>query len=55
MEAYESGGMPAEVRMTAEKPDYQTAALLLQPIIARFYADPENEKAYQEWKAKKDR
>ena len=47
-----------EMRITARssgrKPDYKkTAAALLERCRA-FYQDPENERAYQEWKARKD-
>ena len=43
-----------EIRITArtsgKKPDYRkTAAALLERCRA-FYQDPENERAYQEWK-----
>ena len=48
----------AEMRITArasgKQPEYQkTAAALLERCRA-FYQDPENERAYQEWKAGKD-
>ena len=47
-----------EMRITARasgrKPEYKkTAAALLERCRA-FYQDPENEKEYQEWKAKRD-
>jgi len=47
-----------ELRITArssgKKPDYtKTAAALLERCRA-FYQDPENEREYQEWKAKRD-
>ena len=46
-----------EMRITARasgrKPDYKkTAAALLERCRA-FYQDPENEREYQEWKAKR--
>ena len=46
-----------EIRITArasgKKPDYRkTAAALLERCRA-FYQDPENERAYQEWKEKR--
>ena len=46
-----------EIRITArasgKKPDYRkTAAALLERCRA-FYQDPENEKAFQEWKEKR--
>ena len=48
-----------DVRITArasgKKPDYKkTAAALLERCRA-FYQDPENEREYQEWKARKER
>ena len=40
-------------RASGKKPDYKkTAAALLERCRA-FYQDPENEKAYQEWKARR--
>ena len=36
--------------MTKTKPDYREAAIMLLPMIHRFYENPENEKAFQEWK-----
>ena len=49
--------MTEELRITArssgKKPNYKkTAAALLERCRA-FYQDPENEKAYQEWKEKR--
>jgi hypothetical protein len=41
-------------RMAKTRPNYQkTAAALLERCRA-FYQDPKNEKAFQEWKARKD-
>lgn len=44
-----------EMRITArtsgKKPDYQKTAAALLERCREFYQDPENEKAYQEWKA----
>ena len=50
--------MTEELRITArssgKKPNYKkTAAALLERCRA-FYQDPENERAYQEWKANRD-
>ena len=47
-----------EMRITARtattKPNYRkTAAAMLERCRA-FYQDPENERAYQEWKANRD-
>lgn len=53
----EENGMAEELAITARtaktKPNYQkTAAALLERCRA-FYQDPENEKAFQEWKAER--
>ena len=49
----------SEMRITArkaeEKPNYQKTAAELLKRCREFYQDPENEKAFQEWKAGKDR
>ena len=54
----EDGGV-SETRITvsqaAEKPNYQKKAAELLKRCREFYQDPENEKAFQEWKAGKDR
>ena len=48
-----------EIRITArtsgKKPDYRKTAAALLERCREFYQDPENEKAFQEWKAGKDR
>ncbi|MBO7661955.1 MAG: hypothetical protein J6U01_01130 [Clostridia bacterium] len=48
-----------EIRITVsqaeEKPNYQKKAAELLKRCREFYQDPENEKAFQEWKAGKDR
>lgn len=47
-----------ELRITAkesgQKPKYGKAAAALLELCREFYQDPENERAYQEWKAGKD-
>lgn len=40
-------------REIGEKPKYSEMGALL-PVIERFYAEPENEKAFQEWKAERE-
>ena len=44
-----------ELRITArtvkEKPKYKKTAAALLARCREFYQDPENEKAFQEWKA----
>ena len=42
-------------RSSGEKPKYGKAAAVLLELCKAFYQDPENERAYQEWKAGKDR
>ena len=48
----------SEIRITAresgEKPNYKRTAAALLARCREFYQDPENERAYQEWKARKD-
>ena len=52
-------GSVSEMRITArkaeEKPNYQKTAAELLKRCREFYQDPENEKAFQEWKAGKDK
>jgi hypothetical protein len=52
-------GSVNEIRITVsqaeEKPNYQKTAAALLERCQEFYQDPENEKAFQEWKAGKDR
>ena len=42
------------VRSSGEKPKYDKAAAGLLELCREFYQDPENERAYQEWKANRD-
>lgn len=41
------------VRMAETKPNYRKSAAALLERCRTFYQDPENEKAYQEWKAQR--
>ena len=54
----ENGGV-SETRITvsqaAEKPNYQKTAAALLERCREFYQNPENERAFLEWKAGKDR
>ena len=54
----EAGGVN-EMRITVsqaeEKPNYQKTAAELLKRCREFYQDPENERAFQEWKAGKER
>lgn len=43
------------VRNSGQRPKYDRAAAGLLELCREFYQKPENEKAYQEWKAGKDR
>ena len=47
-----------ELRITArtvkDKPKYKKTAAALLARCREFYQDPENERAYQEWKARKE-
>ena len=44
----------AAVTTAKEKPKYRKTAAELLSRCREFYTDPENEKAFQEWKAGKD-
>ena len=44
----------AAVTTAKEKPKYRKTAAELLSRCRGFYTDPENEKAFQEWKAQKD-
>ena len=46
--------LPVTVVMCREKPDYNVMAGALARSIHRFYEDPENERAFQEWKKARD-
>ena len=50
--------MTEELRITArtvkDKPKYKKTAAALLARCREFYQDPENERAYQEWKARKE-
>ena len=47
-----------ELKITArtakDKPKYKKTAAALLARCREFYQDPENERAYQEWKARKE-
>ena len=52
-------GYVSEMRITVsqaeEKPNYQKTAAELLKRCREFYQDPENERAFLEWKAGKDK
>ena len=41
-------------RAVKDKPNYKKTAAALLARCREFYPDPENERAYQEWKARKE-
>ena len=41
-------------RPSGKKPNYKKTAAALLERCREFYQDPENEKAFQEWKARKE-
>ena len=41
-------------RASGKKPNYKKTAAALLERCRMFYQDPENERAYQEWKANRD-
>ena len=47
--------MRITARQAEEKPNYQKTAAELLKRCREFYQDPENEKAFLEWKAGKDK
>jgi len=47
--------MQITVKTAEEKPNYQKTAAELLKRCRAFYEDPENEKAFLEWKAGKDK
>lgn len=46
--------MAITARTAKEKPNYRKTAAALLEACRLFYQDQENERAYQEWKARKD-
>ena len=46
--------MMIAVKSCEEKPNYKKTAAELLQRCREFYQDPENEKAFQEWKARKE-
>lgn len=46
--------MRVEAYRTREKPDYMIMARYLLPKIREAYQNPEYEKAFQEWKRKRE-
>ena len=43
------------VSMCRTKPDYRVLAEVLLPEVLAFYDDPENERAFQEWKQEREK
>lgn len=46
--------MRVTVRESGKEPNFKKTAAELLQRCREFYQDPENEKAFQEWKAQKD-
>lgn len=40
--------------MIRRKPEYRSGAGILLEAVERFFEDPENEKAFQEWKEERE-
>ena len=47
--------LPVAAEICATKPDYGPLAWVLLESIEEFYKDPENERAFQEWMAGRNR
>ena len=47
-------GLRVTARSSGKSPNYKKTAAALLARCREFYQDPENERAYQEWKARKD-
>ena len=43
-----------EVTMVQQKPKYGNYAMMLLESCRKFYEDPENERAFQEWKKERE-
>ena len=43
------------VRFSGKDPNFKKTAAMMLTACREFYQDPENERAFQEWKAKKGR
>lgn len=46
--------LPITASRTTTEPNYRTTAGLLLTACRGFYKDPENEKAFREWKDRKE-
>jgi hypothetical protein len=46
--------LTATVRESGKAPNFKKTAAELLQRCREFYQDPENERAYQEWKARKE-
>ena len=47
-------GLVVNVKDSGNRPDYSKTAPMLLERCRGFYQDPENERAFQEWKARKE-
>ena len=50
----EKAALVVETEIAAVRPDYRLLAVPLLDEMRAFYSAPENEKAFQEWKATRD-
>ena len=50
----DTGGLMITARNVKDKPKYKKTAAALLARCREFYQDPENERAYQEWKAERN-
>ena len=50
----DTSGLMMTVSASGQKPKYKKTAAALLGRCREFYQDPENERAYQEWKARKE-
>ena len=47
-------GLPISCEVAREKPNYQKTSGMILTACRSFFQKDENEKAYQEWKARKE-
>ena len=46
--------MPVILETSNSRPEYRKTSGMLLTALRAFYSKPENEEAYQEWKARKE-
>ena len=47
-------GLLVTVEDSGKRPDFKKTAPMLLKLCREFYQNPENERAFQEWKARKE-